>query len=293
MNIENIKEKYDRLDMEVTSIRTLGKSIAALYHENSKVNKVIARRQVPQISMFESPYIVKRSSQPYKNYYEFERHDLDQYNTHQNPSEFYDNLKGRHSVRSFDEGYKISLLELHHLLFYSYGISKSTLLNEEENVTWSFRHVPSAGGLYPLELYVIILNGAIRKGLYHYSSLKNSISLLKEGDFQAFLGDFSGAKPWVDIDSASCVVLTTSVFERQMIKYGERAYRFILMETGFVAQNMSLICQHLGLGSCMLGFYHDDKINELLDINGVGETIQNVLVIGKEKVASASEKKNM
>ena len=96
--------------------------------------------------------------------------------------------------------------------------------------------------------------------------------------------DFSGSKPWVDIEIASSVVLTTSVFERQMIKYGERAYRFKLMETGFVAQNINLICEHINLASCMVGFYYDNKINELLDVNGVGETIQNILVIGKEKV---------
>ncbi|WP_452598087.1 SagB/ThcOx family dehydrogenase [Pontimicrobium sp. MEBiC01747] len=288
MNIENIKRKYDRLDMEMTSVHTLGNTMAMLYHENSKVNKIIARKQISQISMFENPYVVAKSSQPYKNYYQIETHDLEDYAIQGEKSDFYKTIENRHSGRNFDGDYKISLFELHKILFYSYGISKTSQVSE--TVNWSFRHVPSAGGLYPLELYVVILNGDIRKGLYHYSPIKNALSLIKEGDFTDYLADYSGSKPWVDIENASCVVLTTSVFERQMIKYGERAYRFILMETGFVAQNINLVCEHINLASCMVGFYYDDKINELLEVNGVGETIQNILVIGKEKVEEVKQK---
>ncbi len=77
------------------------------------------------------------------------------------------------------------------------------------------------------------------------------------------------------------MIITTGLYERLKIKYGDRAYRFMLHESGFVAQNMSLIFHALGLGSCMVGGYLDERINELLNLDGVFETVQNILIFGK------------
>lgn len=49
----------------------------------------------------------------------------------------------------------------------------------------------------------------------------------------------------------SCLMFITSVFQRNMLKYGERGYRFLLQEVGVVQQNISLICEHLDLSSCI------------------------------------------
>ncbi len=283
MDIENVKQKYRALDMEMTGTHNLGDTMAMMYHENSKVNRAVSRRQIPKISLFSNPYVAKRASKPYKNYFNKNSHSLDPYKAAVPQEDFFSVLKKRHSARKFNADYKISLMELQKILHCSYGIIKD-LQSDEKEPAWPDRFVPSAGGLYPLELYVVILNGAIDQGLYHYNSFKNVLTLVKEGDFLEFLQKYSGASPWVDLKTASCIILTTSVLERQLIKYGERAYRFMLMETGFVAQNMSLICESMRLGSCMLGFYHDDQINELLGINGFGETVQNILVVGKEEI---------
>jgi SagB-type dehydrogenase family enzyme len=67
-----------------------------------------------------------------------------------------------------------------------------------------------------------------------------------------------------------------------MIKYGERGYRFIMLEIGFVSENISLICDGLGLGSCMAGGYLDNEINDMLEIDGTFETVQNVIIVGKK-----------
>lgn len=82
--------------------------------------------------------------------------------------------------------------------------------------------------------------------------------------------------------SGSCVIVTTGIIERLIIKYGDRGYRFLLQESGFVAQTISLLAEALGLGSCMLGGYNDDKVNDFLGVDGVFETINNVIVIGKK-----------
>ena len=87
----------------------------------------------------------------------------------------------------------------------------------------------------------------------------------------------------INIESCSCVIFITSVFQRNMIKYSERGYRFILQEVGEVSQNISLICESMNLSSCILGGYLDDSINALLDITSPMETIQSVIIIGKSK----------
>ena len=70
------------------------------------------------------------------------------------------------------------------------------------------------------------------------------------------------------------------MFERTMLKYGERGYRFILLEVGFVSMNISLVCEALGLGSCMVGGYLDDELHRFLGIDGASEAVMNVMVIG-------------
>ncbi|MDR1200160.1 MAG: nitroreductase family protein [Tannerellaceae bacterium] len=84
----------------------------------------------------------------------------------------------------------------------------------------------------------------------------------------------------IQLEDSSCIVFITSVFLRTMLKYGERGYRFILQEIGFVGQNISLVSEALGLSSCMLGGFLDDEINSFLEIDGPSETIQNIIVIG-------------
>ena len=71
------------------------------------------------------------------------------------------------------------------------------------------------------------------------------------------------------------------MFQRQMIKYGERGYRFILQEVGAVIQNLSLVSEEMDLSSCVIGGYLDDEINKCLGIDTPMETIQGVVVIGK------------
>lgn len=76
--------------------------------------------------------------------------------------------------------------------------------------------------------------------------------------------------------------------ERLLIKYGDRGYRFLMQESGFVAQTISLLAESINLSSCMLGGYNDDKVNEFIGIDGVFETINNIIVIGKKKDNSKS-----
>lgn len=90
-------------------------------------------------------------------------------------------------------------------------------------------------------------------------------------------------EPYVDLTSGSVVLFITGCVERQMIKYSERAYRFMQNEVGSVTRMVTLIAEALELGSCILGGYNDDGLNDFLQVDGVFESVQSVMVVGKER----------
>jgi len=107
------------------------------------------------------------------------------------------------------------------------------------------------------------------------------LELLRKGNFIEKLIKIIQAEPYVNMRTSSALIITTGIIERSLIKYGERGYRFLMQESGFVGQTLSLLAVSINLDSCMLGGYNDDKINEFLGVDGVFETINNIIVIGK------------
>lgn len=285
MKISTIKEKYSLEDGSMYGEKNIEDSLAMLYHENSKFTSHSARSQAEIIGRFlYNPYIIIRSSQPYKHYPGQKTYDLSVYSTATNNANIFELLKNRRSIRSFQKNYKISLNEISNMLYNSYGVTqKSKIANPEVNGSLGKRNVPSGGGLYPLEIYIVIFKGDIPSGLYHYNSNSNNLELIKKGEFMDDLLDIIQAEPYVDMRSSSALILTTGIIERVLIKYGDRGYRFLMQESGFVGQTISLLAESLDLGSCMLGGYYDDKVNSFLGVDGVFETINNVIVIGKKQ----------
>jgi len=179
-------------------------------------------------------------------------------------------LKQRCSRRDFHK-VKISKEKLSTLLFYGSGLRYYKDENE------SRRFYPSAGGRYPLETYVISLNTELDKGVYHYNLKRHVLETIKS------LNKFEHQRYFDQrfIPQSSFIILLTAVFKRSVIKYGDRSYRYILIETGHLAQNLYLLSTILKLKCCAIGSFIDDKINSLLDINGVDESIIYILTFGK------------
>lgn len=183
-------------------------------------------------------------------------------------------LRRRRSTRQFS-GASISKRELFYLLFLSCGL---TYLGESFDD--SRRPYPSAGGRYPLEVYPIVLNcEGIKRGLYHYNVKENLLELLLEENLSKWLIKITGGEKW--ITSAAVAFIITGVLDRTRIKYGDRGYRYALIEAGHLGQNICLLATELGLGSCSLGGFIDDKINELLDIKFQKESSIYVIAVGK------------
>lgn len=278
------KELIMTLDSGLYGPKNFGGSLALTFNENVKFDKFLIHRQVESIQGFSNKYVHQRSCQPYKTFPTNKEYDLEPYLTevpHSEKANLFNVLNNRRSGR-FYSPYSISLNELALLCHYSYGITGESYSEETEAVL-RFRTVPSAGALYPLELYVYLNTAILPCGIYHYSPNKLTLELVKEEDYMGYLRENLIAEPFVDLQHCSCVFFITSFFERVLIKYGDRGYRFILQEVGFLTQNLSLLAEFLGLGSCVLGSYVDDNINQVLTADGTFESIQNVIVVGKNK----------
>jgi SagB-type dehydrogenase family enzyme len=140
------------------------------------------------------------------------------------------------------------------------------------------RPVPSAGALYPLELYVLSLAvEGLGSSALHYNPFHHCLSLLgpvtPDGVREAVV---DGSL----VDRASAVVVVTAVFWRSRFKYGLRGYRFVLLEAGHLVQNAILAATSIGLASLPLGGFFDRRLDRLVGADGLDEASVYALLIG-------------
>ena len=170
----------------------------------------------------------------------------------------------------------LPLVNLSTLLHYGYGITRQ---NKGTNFPRPFRTVPSGGALYPLEIFFHARNiERLPSGLYHYNPSQNHVRCLREGDETQAIAS-SVVQPDV-VNGTSLTIFLTAIFERSVFKYGDRGYRFILIEAGHVAQNMNLVSAALGLGILNIGGFFDREIDDWLAIDGITQSTLYVLGIG-------------
>ncbi len=144
-------------------------------------------------------------------------------------------------------------------------------LEEVSQVLWSAqgttdsgrkrRTAPSAGALYPLEIYLIVgeVEG-IPKGIYKYSPTNHSIKISQEGDKRQKL--LTCCQPFVR--KAPAIIVITGVYERTAAKYGNRAEQYVYIEAGAAGQNIYLQCEALGIGTTFVGAFIDSRLRSIL-----------------------------
>ncbi len=177
----------------------------------------------------------------------------------------------RRSVRDFKDE-SLAKAHLSQLLWATQGITK-------EYMGYELRAAPSAGALYPVETYLVVNNvESIEPGVYHYAIQSHELEQLKQGDFrEAF------ARAALDQSmaaEANVVFAWTALFERSKWKYKQRAYRYVYLDAGHIAQNLALTAVSLGLGSCQIAALYDDEVNALLNVDGEEESILYLSVVG-------------
>lgn len=161
----------------------------------------------------------------------------------------------RRSIRDFkDEA--IGIEEVSQLLWSAQGIT--------DNVN-KFRTAPSAGALYPLEVYIVIRRVKdLDPGVYKYLPHQHKLVFIKEGDISTKLVREALWQDW--IAKSSIIIVISAIFERTTVKYGKRGIQYVYMEAGHSAQNVCLQAVTLGFGTTTVGAFNDEGIKQLLNM---------------------------
>lgn len=171
--------------------------------------------------------------------------------------------KRRRSIRNYS-GKPVGIDQLSYLLWMSTGVQRKVRNHE-------FRTVPSAGALYPIETYIITNNTEnLEKGTYHYSIRSHCLERLRLGDFSRKVAVAALAQRMCS--EAAVVFIWTAIFARSKWKYNQRAFRYIYLDAGHIAQNLALAATSIGLGSCQIGAFFDDEVNQIIGVDGVQES---------------------
>lgn len=181
---------------------------------------------------------------------------------------------------------KLELSLLGTLFHFGYGINRDrTPLAPNRR----FRMIPSAGALYPLEIFFYTDSVPdLEPGLYHYNPARHGVRCLRSGNL-----DKAIVKLLVQPElakGASLLIFISAVFQRSIMKYGERGYRFILLEAGHLAQNLGLLATGFGLGCVTIGGFFDRLVDDFLELDGVTHSSIYLLGLGKRKNSQPDSK---
>lgn len=157
-------------------------------------------------------------------------------------------LSRRSSVRRFTDE-ELTTQDISQLLWAAQGITRE----------WGGRTAPSAGALYPLEVYV-----AMPRGFYHYVPQGHKLEIITRNDLRAEIWEASLKQDAVR--DAPAVFVIAAVYERTAIKYGDRAARYVHLEAGHAAQNLLLQAVALDLGGVPIGAFHDEQLQSILSL---------------------------
>ena len=235
--------------------KTPRRSLALDYHENTKA---LSGTQ---------PFDPKIQYKTYPSSKTLKLNKVDHFEEGRYKSDFVRILLSRKSTRDFTQD-GIGFRELSQLLTLSFGLRGIDFSG------LSLRTYASAGARYPIEVYPVILRSKdIELGIYHYNVVDNSLELIKAGDYTKQMYEFYENQEFVS--NAPCIIFFSMVFERSMLKYGERGYRFILLDAGHMSQNLYLTAEYLDLGAVALGAGKNSD-NTIDDLIGLVHKVENV-----------------
>lgn len=168
-------------------------------------------------------------------------------------------LYRRHSVRSFTAE-PLSLAQIGQLLWAAGGVSV-------DGVSGPTRTAPSAGGLYPVEIYVVAGEATgVESGVYRYRWREHELETMVSGDLRGRLR--RAALGQGAVANAPCVVVLAANYAVTRARYGSRGVeRYVHMDAGHAAQNLLLQAEALGLGTVPIGAFNNNAVRELLRID--------------------------
>jgi len=163
-------------------------------------------------------------------------------------------MLSRRSVRSYTTE-PLTLQDVSQLLWAAQGITDSL----------GRRTAPSAGALYPLEIYAVAGNiRDLSPGVYKYDPGKHQLEKVMDGDIRLELS--AAALAQGSVKNGAIAFVFTAVYERTTVKYGERGERYVHIEVGHAAQNLCLQATAMGFGVVTVGAFDDEKVAEVLNL---------------------------
>jgi SagB-type dehydrogenase family enzyme len=163
-------------------------------------------------------------------------------------------LRERRSVRTYKDN-SLDVAEISQILWSAQGITSPR----------GFRTAPSAGALYPLELYLIAGKvESLSSAIYKYRPHDHALLEIVPGDQRSALS--RAALHQSAIRRAPAVILFCAVYERTTGKYGQRGIRYVHMEVGHAAQNVCLQAIGLGLHTAVIGAFRDAEVKKIANL---------------------------
>jgi len=178
-------------------------------------------------------------------------------------------LLKRRSIREY-ANLPLTLEDVSQLLWAAQGITAK----------WGGRTAPSAGALYPLEVYLVV--GTVENlaaGVYKYKPERHELVKVRDDDVRGELAKAALGQSWVKEGAIDIVI--AAVYERTTKKYGDRGMMYTHMEAGHAAQNIYLQAAALDLGMVTIGAFYDDQVKDILDMPR-NETPLYVIPVGRK-----------
>ena len=243
---------------------------AELYHEASTLYPSQIERQMPGIGMVErSSQVQLTATRSTKRYSHVPTIALPAAVWPQMPLA---EILAKRRSRAPAGGAPLSLGQLSSVLHSAMGITAS---HDEQH----FRTTPSAGALYPSEVYVLSFAvTGVPAGLHHFDPFERVLEVIRPGDFRTKL---CAALPMPQLtQECAAAFVVTSMFWRTRFKYGQRGYRFALLEAGHLVQNMLLAATALDIQAVPVGGFYDRVLADVLLIDGINEAPLYVVPLG-------------
>ena len=187
-------------------------------------------------------------------------------------------LQNRRSIRAYADE-PLTLAEVSQLLWAAYGITK-TMEGLPPFVRGGFRAAPSAGARFPLDLYLAAFNvSGLPAGIYLYLSETHQLMRVVEGDTRREVS--RAAFDQSHFETASAAIIYSAIFERTMVKYGERGReRYVCMDLGHSAENVYLQAYALRIGTCAIGAFTDLWLKKVCRMTRAEEPLY-IMPLGK------------
>ena len=179
-------------------------------------------------------------------------------------------LWARKSIRSYQRE-DLTLAEVGQLLWAAQGINRKN----------GMRSAPSAGALYPLEVYLVV--GQIEQlpvGIYKYRMQRHELAQISDEEKRQELAAAGYGQSC--IERAAINIVIAAVYKRTASKYGVRAERYVHMEVGHAAQNIYLQAIALKLGTVVVGAFDDSRVGKIL-LMDADESPLYIMPVGRDR----------